>query len=248
MMPERKVDPETGEILEEEIIITRAIPTGTALIKVAPGMDMVIRSLENEAIKLTMYANKMVVANLEDEKRATNDLVMCRDMIKQVDGEQKKWLEPVREAESKIKAAFGLILSPLKSANEVMTQKITEYRREEKRKADEIAEIARMKAEVARREAEAAAIKAKAEGREPPPPPPPVVEVIAPEQVKTHQGDLGKTTMTTVWKWEVIDFSLLPDRFKMENATLIGKIVRAGERSIPGVRIYSEPQLRISPK
>ena len=66
---------------------------------------------------------------------------------------------------------------------------------------------------------------------------------VAPDLYRTEMGTLGKAA---IWKFEVIDFSLLPDRFKMENATLIGKVVRAGEREIPGVKIWSEDTLRVT--
>lgn len=90
----RKVDPKTGEILEGELVaasegergeeqVIATLPCSTAEIKIAPGMDAAIQSLGDEAIRLSMYASNLTVTNLEEEKRATNDLVMCRDIFKQ---------------------------------------------------------------------------------------------------------------------------------------------------------------------
>lgn len=253
MEAERKVDPETGEIIEgiPELLAETKLPIGTALIKVLPSMDVAVRNLGDEALKLSMYANKMTVTNLEEEKGATNDLVMCRDMIKQTETEQKRWLEPVRDAEAKIKAVFALILTPLKNANEALTTKITKYRQEEKRKADEAAEIAR-------KEAELAAMKAKAEGKEPPP----VVEIITSEQVKTHHAEIGTTTMAGTWKFrwkhglsqrEILE--RLPLQYHLANETLIGQMVRAKAKNGvtekdfgDTIEIYLEEGIRITGK
>ena len=51
-----------------------------------------------------------------------------------------------------------------------------------------------------------------------------------------------------VWKWELVNFALVADKFKVLNEVLVGKMVRAGERDIPGVRIYSEDEIAITPK
>lgn len=247
---QRMYDPVTGEILKQEDFHTVDLPVGMALVKVAPGMDVTIQSLGEEALKLSMYANNLTVTNLEEEKRATNDLVMCRGMIKDTETEQKRWLEPVKDAEGKIKAAFNLILAPLKTANETMTQKVTTFRKEEKRKADEAAEITRKKAELA-------AMEAKAKGEEPPPP---VVEYLAPEQAKTHESGLGKTTMAGTWKFrwkpglsqaEII--KALPPQYLIPNETLIGQIVRGkGKNNVTEkdfgdvIEIYFEEGIRIT--
>ena len=79
----------------------------------------------------------------------------------------------------------------------------------------------------------------------------PIPEVVAPvpaEAERVVQTDPGSSVgFTTVWKWEVTDLGMVPRKyFKLDEAT-IGKLVKAGERDIPGVRIYSEqvPTVRI---
>jgi hypothetical protein len=67
----------------------------------------------------------------------------------------------------------------------------------------------------------------------------PTVEAPA----KTVHTAAGKVTMRSVWKAEVIDFNLLPDEYKVADEVKIGKVVRAGVRQIPGVRIYEEKSI-----
>ena len=219
------VNVKTGEI-EDDLGMKwqPETPPGTALVKVNPGLDESVSKLGTEAMKLVAYANSIEVINLDSERVATDSLVICRDMIKRTEAEQKRWLEPVKDAEAKIKGAFDLILSPLKNANTIFTNKVKVYRNEEKRKADEAAEIARKKAELA-------AMEAKAKGEEPPPVEP---VYLSPAQVKTHRANLGSATMSGSWKFrwkqglsqnEILE--RLPLQYHMANETLIGQIVRA---------------------
>ncbi len=44
----------------------------------------------------------------------------------------------------------------------------------------------------------------------------------------------------TVWKFDIVDTALIPEKYWIVNDTEIGAAVRAGLRDIPGVLIYSE--------
>lgn len=74
-----------------------------------------------------------------------------------------------------------------------------------------------------------------------------VIEVTPepPAHYRTESGTLGKFM---VKKWELVDFNLVPGEYKMLNEVLIGKLVRSGIKTIPGIRIYEEETLRITPK
>lgn len=66
-----------------------------------------------------------------------------------------------------------------------------------------------------------------------------------PDHVRTEVGTLG--TMK-VRKWEVEDFSKVPDEMKMIDATKVGKLVRAGISAISGIRIWTEETLKVNAK
>ena len=57
---------------------------------------------------------------------------------------------------------------------------------------------------------------------------------------KTVRTEAGSVTIRSAWKFEVVDMAALPDEYKIADAVKLGKVVRAGVREIPGVRIYEE--------
>lgn len=56
----------------------------------------------------------------------------------------------------------------------------------------------------------------------------------------------GQGSMVTVWEYEVITSSLIPEEYKIVNEKAIGKVVSAlkGATNIPGIRVYS----RLAPR
>jgi hypothetical protein len=220
----------------EEVKI-ETTPT-TALVAVAPGKDPTIQHYADEVLRIQRYAEGLAVTDLESDKRATEDLTGVSILSKEIEAKQKEWLAPLKEHEKAIKDAFALLLEPLKATEKTLKGKILAHRQEQERIRAEQERINQLRIEAAKAEMELKGELAESIN---------LVEVI-PKIPTTVRTDWGSSSTTKIWKFEVIDFVLLPDRFKMENATLIGKVVRAGERSIPGVRIYSEETLRVTPK
>ncbi len=74
-----------------------------------------------------------------------------------------------------------------------------------------------------------------------------IKEVVVPPPPPAHvHTDVGTLGTAKIRKFEVIDFNLLPNAYKMVDATKLGKVVRAGLDNIPGVRIWTEESLRVS--
>ena len=212
-------------------------PTTTAVIKVAPDKDDSVRALSEQVTTLLRYAESRVILSAEDVKSATEDLSFIAKLKKVLEEKRKEFIDPINLFLKSINDTFKLIVWPLEAADKLTRDKILAYRREQERKALEIEEINRLRMEAAQREAKLneGEITESIVVIDVPP--------VSPLTVRTDVGTLG--TMR-VWKFEVTDFSQLPDRFKLENATLIGKVVRAGEREIPGVRIWYEDTLKVS--
>ncbi len=210
----------------------------TAIVKIAPSKDEAVIALHEQALKLERYAVALVIASNDDVKNATNDLGIISGLKKAIEEKRKEYTQPINEHLKAVNEAFKALVEPLLAADKITRGKVLDYRAEQERKRQEAEDIARVERETAER-------KAALTGE--PVVVPEVVEAppIAPDRYRAEMGTLGKAV---IWKFEVIDFSLLPDRFKMENATLIGKVVRAGEREIPGVRIWSEETLRVTTK
>jgi len=62
----------------------------------------------------------------------------------------------------------------------------------------------------------------------------------APETVPVEAPKLDGTSIRKVWKFEVTDFSALPDEFKKVDEAKLGAVVRAlkDQCKIPGIRVF----------
>lgn len=79
--------------------------------------------------------------------------------------------------------------------------------------------------------------------------PPPIVAPPPVEQpANTKATTSGKTVGRIDWKWEITDRSKIPPEYWMVDEAKITKVVKAGLREIPGVRIYGEEGLSASAK
>jgi hypothetical protein len=76
-----------------------------------------------------------------------------------------------------------------------------------------------------------------------------LVEVTpaAPKKVST---DLGSSAMRDNWTFEVNDFKLIPDEYKMVNTSALNSFIKSnkGTRPVPGVRIFNDPVVVVRPK
>lgn len=210
----------------------------TALVKVKPQTDEAVIALHGQSLKLEQYAVALIIASDDNIKSATNDLSIISGLKKAIEEKRKEYTQPINEHLKAVNEAFKVFTEPLINADKITRQKILDYRHEQDRIRQEQERINQMRLEAAEAEMEL-----KGELTE-------SVELVEtqPEQPNHYRAEAGTLGKAIIWKFEVIDFSLLPDRFKMENATLIGKVIRAGEREIPGVKIWSEETLRITTK
>lgn len=222
---------------EESIAQAVEAVNQTAVVKIAPDKDEAVIALFEQSLRLEQYATALVVTNDDKVKSATNDLSIISGLKKAIEEKRKEYTQPIREHLDTVNEAFKALVEPLNNADQVTRRKILDYRAEQERQRQEAEDIARVERETAERKAALTGEKVVI--------PETAVPPTAPNHYRAEMGTLGKAT---IWKWEVVDFSLLPDRFKMENATLIGKVVRAGEREIPGVRIWAEDTLRVTAK
>jgi len=257
-----KVDPQTGEILDQEDRPSPFLPalieppSGTATIKVPPiTQDDVIKGIANEVYSIQKYAQNMQITDLQGERKATNDLATIANIRKKVEAKRKEWLDPLKAHEKSINEAFQYLFGPLKAADETLRKKLLTHRQEQEaqRKAQE--EAARLQA-LANQAAVEAARKANATEVEIQP----IPEVTAPPPVKTMRADVGTATTIKVPKWrykpglsrkEILE--KLPIEYHTINETMIGQLVRAKnknqitEADFGGViEIYEEDSLRVA--
>jgi len=207
-----------------------------ALIKVNPEKDLVVLNLISEIAKLKDYASTITITSKDDVKAATNDLSILANLKKKIEEERQKYVRPINQHLTEINTFFKTGLTePLAEADKTYRGKVTDFYTEEERKKRETEEIARLERETAERKA--------ALNGEKPPEPTPEVKVYTPPPL-TH-AEAGTSNLMTVRKYRVIDFTKLPDQYKIENAALLNKVVKAGIPEIPGVEIYTEEVLRV---
>jgi len=201
--------------------------------------DPEIQKLHGEAIKLEDYAKKRIISSKDDLAPATNDLTIISRLKKAFEERRKEILTPLQKEIKEINAAFESITLPILSADNITRVKILEFQHKEEVRRQEQEKINALRMEAAQKEAALNNGEISESVN--------LVEV-APEVPKRVSTDMGSTGIMKIRKYEVVDFALLPDQYKIANTSLLNKVVKAGIPLIPGVKIYTEDTLRVTTK
>lgn len=209
----------------------------TALIRVQPDADEAILKLHAEALGLETYAKTRVIVNDQDVKNAMDDLSLIAKLTKALEDKRKEYTGPINAHLKAISDTFKLFSGPIERANAITRAKILDYRKEQERFRLEQERINQLRLEAARAEMEL-----KGEVTEPTQ----IIEVapVIPAHYRTEMGTLGTAK---IWKFEVVDFALLPNDYKVADMVKIRKVVAAGA-TIPGVKAWQDESLRITTK
>ena len=215
-------------------------PVAETAIVLRPGEDIEAHGYFGEAMKFLEDAERRVITTVEDLKMATDDLSLISKLKTVMENKRKSLLEPLKFQSDAIRATYDYLMVPILQAGSLTREKMLSFDAEQKRIRREQEEINRQKAELAVREA---ALKGHAVE------PIELVEVT-PEAPKRVQTDMGTVGQSANWKWEVVDFALVPDGYKMINAGVLTPVVKAskGKITIPGIRIYNEPIIAVRTK
>lgn len=221
-------------VLDEEYV---SIQQTSAVIHIAPSIDPRIIALYEEGVSLQRYAEARIIQADSDIKVATDDLSIIARLKKAIEEKRKEYTGPINEHLHNMNDAFKRFLEPIQQADSITRQKISAYRQEQERIRVEQERINQLRMEAAQAE-----MKLKDELTEP-------VNIIPvvpalPPRYGTDSGTLGTARL---WKFEIDDFSLLPDAYKVPDMIKIRKVVIAGV-SIPGVRSWKEETLRVTPR
>ncbi len=213
----------------------------TTLVKVNPEQDSQVLLFLAESNKLLDYAEARVIARVEDLTLATNDLSIIAKIKKAMEEKRKDYLKPLQDHVKAVNETFKTLMTPIEDADRITRDKIRAFQIEQTRIRQEQEEINRLRLEASQKEA----VLHNGEITEPVN----LVEVSAspPKRVSTDMGSIGQRDN---WKWELVDFALVPDTYKMINAGVLTPIVKAskGKVPIPGIRQYNEPILAVNTK
>ena len=205
---------------------------------VIPTQDQSVVALYNEAQKLQEYANSRVIVSADDTKAATNDLSLIAKLKKAMEAKRKDYLQPFQEHVKEVNEAYKTLMVPVEQADFVTRQKVMAYQREQARIAAEQEEINRLRMEAAQKEA---ALN-NGEIKE-------AVNLVEIQEVqKKVVTDMGSLGTMKVRKFAVEDITKVPAEYLRVDEVAIGKLVRAGIPSIPGIKIWTEETLKVSSK
>ena len=211
----------------------------TAIINIKPEENSVVTDLYNEAVRLRKYADKVVITGPDDMTRVTNDLSMIKGLTEGLKSQKAIYLDPVNKQRKAMLDTFQTFMSPLEEADKIIRDKMVAHNLKLKLIQEKQEEINRKRMEAAKEEMELKGELSESVN---------LVEVTTPP--KATKTDLGTASMKANWKYRVIDFSLLPDEYKIEDSVLLGSIARNHHdtKKIDGIEFYNDPGISIRRK
>ena len=135
---------------------------------------------------------------------------------------RKSYTSPIRQHLDSVNQAFKDFTAPLTEADSINRKKMKEFK-----------DIEAQKMAIAEKEMETKG-EVTVELQEP-----------APERVHTATSTVGTRK---VWKWELEDFSIVPDEYKVLNESLLTSFARStkGTKKIPGIKIYEDSTVMVN--
>lgn len=201
------------------------------------GEDIEVQGYFEEAVKLLEYAESRVIKTPEDVKSANDDLSAISKLKKVMENKRKSYLDPLKLQTEAIRETYDYLMMPVLQADRLTRVQILDFNKEQNRIRLEQEEINRKRKEAA--EAEMRLTGELSESVN--------LVKVAPEPAKSVSTDMGSTGMVDHWRYEVVDFALLPDEYKVVDGSLLTAVAKKhhDQKQIPGVRFYNEPIIAV---
>jgi hypothetical protein len=200
-----------------------------------PEANVTIESFQEQVATLLKYSEDRIVACDDEAKKATDDIKMMATLSKTIDERRKEYVGPLNDKVKSINNLFKTITEPLDQADQITRKKVMDYRAEQESKQAEAKKINQDKIDLARREM---ALNGEIS------PDTNTTPVEVPQVAKFTRGSIGTAGTAKEWKWEVEDFTKIPDQFKTTDDKKILKAIQA-KQSIPGIKAWQEEKLRV---
>lgn len=225
-----EADPEV-----EVKVVTMTEETETTALITKLDQDVVVISLVEQANKYLEYAQGRVVSSADGVKGATADLSLIANTKKAIEGKRQEYVRPLNEQVKEINTFFKTLTKPITEADKITRGKVLDYNKEIELRRQEAQRIEDERFRLAQDEM-------KLSGEFTLELTPVEKPDATPQRVRTEVGVISKSV---VWKYEVVNFALLPDEFKVEDTALLNATVKKhhDSKQILGVRIYSEDSL-----
>jgi len=176
-----------------------------------------ILSLQTEANDLYSSLITLVIHSDEDLAFAAERYNDLKSFGNGIEDTRTKLVKPLNNHVKYINGEFHKVTDKLKELEEIIKQRMIEYRKEQAAKLGE----------------EQKKIEQSLAGS-------PFALSLAKEAPLAQPKTVEGVTFKTVWGFELADFSLVPDQYKALDSSAIRAAIGSGERQIPGIRIYSE--------
>jgi len=194
------------------------------------------QELMNKAELIVREARAVVVQDEDSLTAAVDFLGKIATAKKEVDSRRRFFVDPLNQQVKNINDLFRRYGDPLGEADRIVRNKVLVYQAEEARR---VAEEQQKALEEAKAQAEEASKHPTEEFV-------PIPINIVEEPEKTVRADAGSATTRQVWTFKIVDPSQVPDEYKVVDEKKIAAVVKAGVRSIPGVKIYPTSSLVVT--
>ena len=204
-----------------------------------------IQKAERRVLSLAETADSFVVVDMLGYGVASDFLKKIKDTESKIEAKRLEFTKPLNQSLKAINATFKKLKEPLAEAKKVVSDKILSWRAIEAAKARKAEEEARkIEEEKIRKIQETCESGLEAKDKQE------MIEEIMEEEepeamIKKPETTIGNTQARKIWKFEVTEFDKIPDKYKMINRVEVNADIRAGERDIPGIKIFQKETLSI---
>lgn len=205
---------------------------------------LILQTLDDLAGLKTM-ADGMEVTNPDQSKTAMEMILQSKRILNALEAQRKKITRPNLDFLQEVNAFAKEYQIVLQGVFNDLSSKRQIYEKEVERKAQEV-ENKRLEAEKKlieeqQKKAQDALKSGQLPPVTPPSPPPPAAPLPLTPKIKEVCED-GIAVKKTSWKWEVVNGEEIPRGYLVLNEVLINEEVKAGTRTIPGLRIFEHTE------
>lgn len=200
-----------------------------------PGSDELAVTYYNEALRLQEYAESRVIATVEDDKLANDDLIIIGKLRKAMEAKKREYLDPLRRQAEAIRDTYSTLMDPVERADKITRDKMGVFKLEQERKAREAEDLNRQAMEVARKQAAMNNGEFTTD----------ITPVDIPPAPKLTRSALGTSGLVANWKYRVIDLEKLPREYMIPDDAMLKSIAKQhhDQKLVPGVEFYNDPHI-----
>ncbi len=206
------------------------------LILVDPHQDIDLLASSQQAVSALQFAKSRIIKTVEDMKLASDDLNLIRKLKRLMETKRKDYLFPFQDHIKEVNEAYKQLMEPVEEADKLTSGKMLAFTAEQDRIRREQERINAERMKLAQDEMKLTGELTESVN---------LVEVLPPIATTT-KTEFGASSLVKKWEFEVVDFSLLPDQYKLPDMVKIRKVITAGV-TIPGVKSWQGTNLRTKP-